>query len=1175
MIANNFWRWAWSLAVASVLSSAPAVAQDDPFADEPEGDTPAEDPDAGTAAEPPAEPETPLPAPEPAPAEPSANAEAAATLSTETELALGATATPVDGAEAAPAPAAPPPVVTGTHLPRPRLVVDGALIVDSPLRTETQGREYLQSRRQLSGVAMPDVAAALRFGGAGTNRLELRLQPTLVLMNGRRLVSAPFFGPNGSDFVDINQIPIQLIDRTEVTSGHAAGLYGENAMGGVINFVTRRDIEGIDIEVGGQATDKFDQGEADVAVMLGTGKGKTGANLLLSYFNRQPLAATDRDWIGDRTDRVESLFGQPGTYQQLSFFDYPISDPFCPIAENYGHSTGYEVRLRGYGPPSNLNDLTQEQQELFLNGYDMVRGLTADRNDDDIDPLQSPTFCAADYTGSNDLILKDERLQVYTTFWHGLTDHTEVYGEAGYYRNENENRTAAAFPLIRVASSVEHDRRLIVPSTHPDQPSEYYGFSSSEGQEVPNDLFVIGRTQGTFNGDAINERRVDVLRGVLGIKGDLKGIAPNSILGTWDWDVAGTYTTSELVARVNDTLLDKLQFALDSCPATKRSSDTGMQVPTTIKERQNAGCFNPFYSSVVNSAALNPAGVNTQTAQASRAGFITGDTDPPSAAVGYGVQDGGYICDPNDPDSPACPMVDLNGDGTVDPWPAGQPNTQQVIDSFTGEHFEIQQRSLAMVDAGIRGDLVDFGDGEIGLALGSQYRRESLMISYDQAYNERLYGFIFGGDDIAPVTRDVIAGNLEMRIRLAGGVVELQPAARIEAYDTVGVGLNGLLGVSLRPFAQSDSEALEYLGLRGHVGYGQQPPTLTQLYGQLNEFTQVDYRGGTSFLPHQVSGNTDLDFEKYTTVSGGPQWDFAGIHVAADFWMTFIDDMITSDNSRTLVSDCRAQFVSGNGNCDELVFLSLSDTISHIESRFENIAAVDTNGVDGSISYTLDTKRRGLGDFGTFMVGVQGTYINSYLIQGSRVLAPYYREHDDGRAAPLLSTPASIEDLGDPTVPPEGKYLQPDFVNGERNYDTLTAEYDAAGFRNFENFAPPIPKLRFAIPVRWTYSGHTLGATVRFIDGYNDDSEYTVERQDLPGINQLQYANGEEIPSWTVLDALYSLEFGSDAWKGAVTIGVINLLDADPPAVESPLGYEVGLHDPRGRTLYARLSGDF
>ena len=73
----------------------------------------------------------------------------------------------------------------------------------------------------------------------------------------------------------------------------------------------------------------------------------------------------------------------------------------------------------------------------------------------------------------------------------------------------------------------------------------------------------------------------------------------------------------------------------------------------------------------------------------------------------------------------------------------------------------------------------------------------------------------------------------------------------------------------------------------------------------------------------------------------------------------------------------------------------------------------------------------------------------------------------------------------------------------------------------------------------------------------------------------LENADGEVIDAWMVFDASYSLSFGDDNWKTKVTLGCINLLGTDPPAVESPLGYEIGVHDARGRVLYARVTGEF
>lgn len=1138
-----------------LMSSTIASAQDDLFEGElAQDETPAEETapeqteQLESRADEPAQSEPPSPAPAPTPAEAAASADTSASIS----LDASATSPQVDIDESnqtAPAPE-PAPVVTGSHIRRPRLMVEDTLVIDSPLTTETQGRDFLQLRRQLGGVALPDTTGALghsKFGGPDAQRLQLRALPTLVLLNGRRLVAAPYQLNRGADYVDIGQLPISLVERIEITRGITAGLYGDGAIGGTINVITRRDFEGVEVDIGGQATDKLDQHEVDVTLTVGAGNDTTGMNGMVSYFNRQPLAASDRDWIGQREDRVESLLNNPASYQQISNFNYPFPDPFCDIATAAGHATGLEVRIRGYGPPETLGLLPPEQQEEFLMDHDVARGGQFGTTNGQLDPLETATYCAGDFTKVQDLVIKDERIQTYSTFWHKLSDHTEAFGELGYYRSNNENRTAPAFPIIRLTPDTHDINPVWVPVEHADQPVQQPGFAAVEvpAGRIPNYQFIVGRVAGTQNGSNVNTRRVDVWRGVLGLKGDLEDLARDSVLETWDWEIAGVYSASEAVTTAKDVLMDKLADALNNCEATRIDANRD-EVPTTIKERQEAGCFNPFYSSVTNSAAVDPLNVSPVPA-ASRNGFITTDTDMPGDE-GYGVQDGGYVCDPNDPNSPPCPaQFDRDGDGIFEL--AGTPNTQQVMDRLTGEQITVHRRELATLDGVLRGDLARFGGGGLSFGVGAQARRETLQIDYDAAYNQRLYAFLFGAPDVPDVGRNVVAGFGELRLQVLDGLFEVQPAVRIEHYEGVGTAVNPLAAVAVRPFAASSSPpaALEWLLVRGHVGQGHRAPSLMQLHGTQTEFQSVEFFGSTVFVPHQIAGNPKLDFEKYTTLSGGLQWDFAGIHIGADFWTTMTDDVIASDNSRTLIYDCQAGYEMGFGDCDEAMLLSGTRILDHIETAFDNLAEVDTNGIDGGASYTLDTQRRGLGELGTFVLGVQGTYINSYLIKSPRALREFYR--------PAGAVPFD--------------------AMGQRDYSNVSAEYDAAGYRNLENFAPAMPKLRMAVPLRWLYQGHVIGATMRYVGSYNDDSEHTVERYGLPNINNLALAEGETIPAWTVFDANYGFTFGDEDRRIQLAVGVLNLLDEAPPAVESPLGYEVGVHDPRGRLVYVRATGAF
>jgi outer membrane receptor protein involved in Fe transport len=1041
-----------------------------------------------------------------------------------------------------------------------------------------KGRDYLQLRRQFGGAAPPDTTTALGLGAAGTSPSysvglpQLRTQPTLVLLNGRRLVAAPFAGPEGSDYVDLNQLPITLIERIETSRGLAAGLYGDGAIGGVVNFITHRDYEGIEVDVGGQVTDQLDQHEEDVTLTVGVGSEKTGMNAMVSYFTRQPLAAGDRDWIKEREERTESLSNSPATYQPLvAFVEYPYPDPFCDIATDAGHASGIELRVPLFGEPVTRDgrNVLGDPDLLPTDPIDYrlrFRANDRTRGDDDgrLEAYETSTYCAGNFTSVQDLVLKDERIQIYSTMWHALGDHAEAFGELGYYRSDNENRVAPSFPVTRIAPDPARDERIVVPLDHADQPVQYPGFNTNPDDmpeaRAANTEFLLGRVVGLHAGNNLNTRRVDVLRGVLGLRGDLEGVGNGSVVETWDWELAGVYSATDSITRVPDILLDQLSKALASCPKTSLDDDVSsptylMQIPSTIKDRQEAGCFNPFYNSVTNNAAIDPLGLSSANPANDR-GFITTDSERRSDMAGFGRQDGGYICDPNDPDSPCPDELDPDGDGTYEL--AGTPNTQQVIDRMTGEHVTQERRTLATIDGVLNGEAVRFDGGGLSFAVGGQYRRETLRVDYDSAFNRRLYAFVFGAPDVPPVDRNVGAGFAELRLRLLDGLVELQPGARVEHFDDVGTGVSALAGVAVRPVASmaAPPKALEWLVVRGHVGRGHHAPSLLQLHGSYTEFHSVEFADRLHFIPNQVAGNPDLDFEQYTTASGGLQWDYAGFHVGADFWMTMSDDVIGSDNLQTLLRDCEAQYVSESEDCPEVVLLTGGRQLNHVEGAFDNLAEVDTNGIDGGVSYTLDSKRRGLGDFGTFVVGVQGTFLNQYLIKSPRALREFYR--GDGGTPELNS-------------------------DGTRDYSQLSAEYDAAGFRNLENFAPPMPKLRFSIPVSWAYGDHAVGVTMRYIGEYNDDSELTIEKYGLapPGLSlaDLSLLEGERIPAWVVFDAGYGFGFGSAAesggWHVNLRVGVINVLDEPPPEAEGPLGYDVGVHDPRGRLLYLRATGEF
>ncbi|OYU45319.1 MAG: TonB-dependent receptor [Burkholderiales bacterium PBB4] len=147
------------------------------------------------------------------------------------------------------------------------------------------------------GASFSDIAGQRGFSGA--NLRGIGVSSTLVLLNGRRL--ANFASPGGNAGVDLNSIPSAAIQRVEVLKDGASAIYGSDAIGGVINFITRTDYEGADGSVYASATQHGGAGKNSVTLAGGVGNlANDKFNLfgVMDLQNTQALRSTQRDWIG-------------------------------------------------------------------------------------------------------------------------------------------------------------------------------------------------------------------------------------------------------------------------------------------------------------------------------------------------------------------------------------------------------------------------------------------------------------------------------------------------------------------------------------------------------------------------------------------------------------------------------------------------------------------------------------------------------------------------------------------------------------------------------------------------------------------------------------------------------------------------------------------------------------
>ena len=181
-------------------------------------------------------------------------------------------------AQTAPAPEQPVAMqeitVTGSRIPVP-----GNISATSPTQVVSSQEIELEGHPDITEVinALPQNAinAAVDFGNhsnplaaaGGIATADLRglgPQRTLVLVDGRRLGVGDSSTANPNPAPDLDQIPTALVERVDVVTGGASATYGSDAMAGVVNFIMKKNFEGI--EIGGQyLTYQHDQhNEGDV-----------------------------------------------------------------------------------------------------------------------------------------------------------------------------------------------------------------------------------------------------------------------------------------------------------------------------------------------------------------------------------------------------------------------------------------------------------------------------------------------------------------------------------------------------------------------------------------------------------------------------------------------------------------------------------------------------------------------------------------------------------------------------------------------------------------------------------------------------------------------------------------------------------------------------------------------
>lgn len=249
-------------------------------------------------------------------------------------------------------------VVTGSRIPRsqaegpaPVTVINADTIrangytsVPDILRAVTQNGGETQSQQSFSGASFTPGAQQVDLRGLGPNH-------TLVLVNGRRIADFPLPFQGRSNFTDISNLPIGLIDQVEVLSGSASAIYGSDAIAGVINFKMKDKVDGTTIDYRYGLTEHG--GGMSHRATLTTGWSNDRFNIIggIEYLNQRPL------WAYQRSIQDSTQDSPTNTTARRTFLRYdPIADEYvdpgattCTALSSLNGGSTYYASRRNYG----------------------------------------------------------------------------------------------------------------------------------------------------------------------------------------------------------------------------------------------------------------------------------------------------------------------------------------------------------------------------------------------------------------------------------------------------------------------------------------------------------------------------------------------------------------------------------------------------------------------------------------------------------------------------------------------------------------------------------------------------------------------------------------------------------------------------------------------------------
>jgi iron complex outermembrane recepter protein len=438
------------------------------------------------------------------------------------------TTTPPPQAPQSPAP--PPPnavsevVITGSHIKSTNFTSPDPLTVLTSDQAQLTGTTDISRLLQLSAVAASGTQINNEFsqfvntGGPGVNTLSifgLGAQRTLILIDGERAGPAGTSGTVGP--FDLNTIPLSMVDHVDIEKDGASSTYGSDAIAGVVNIVTKKNLDGGDLVVTGNPSEGGGGNQWDVNGSWGKTFDKGYFSAGFDVYRQDPLYTGERGYLNCSRELVKGVDGDnldvidPTTGQDKCF-----NNGVSNAVVDEGQDNGFVLYRPGtLGPQiSGLNNISGffptgvqlcgASAALCISPTGAGVNTAATRANLALEPLNNPLL------NSVEAISPVSRYSVFLFGGYDLTPTTQLYGSFIFnQRDSNQNSVAQLFGATNPAA--------------PQNP----GFADP--------LPVLLETEPS-------SQTVDYFRVVGGVKGSLPSWAN---FQNWTYDVFAQYSLSD------------------------------------------------------------------------------------------------------------------------------------------------------------------------------------------------------------------------------------------------------------------------------------------------------------------------------------------------------------------------------------------------------------------------------------------------------------------------------------------------------------------------------------------------------------------------------------------------------------------------------------------------------